>query len=150
MGMPYALMKRDRPEVFDLGKGSRMLGWPEVFERRYGTPLNPSPVSFLDIFGVNDSAGNFNDPLQSLDIVALTKRIEQYDNNVSGNPDDVAKRIIDWMGDDVCQLVNCWEEMEDMIRSRYSSKKLAEALFDPPILFSSPLKTYKQTGSVWG
>ncbi len=134
MGMPYALLKRDKAEAFDLGKGSRLHGWPQVFDRRYGYP-----------FGQGE--GNFCDPLQDISLNNLTKKIEDFDNKYTGDPATVAQRIIDWMGDDVCFLVNYWEEIEGMIESG-ESDRLAEEFSD--LKLEHALKDYKQTGSVWG
>jgi hypothetical protein len=149
MGMPYALLKQDKPEVFDLGKGVRMVGWTEVFERRYGPPFSNTPADIFNIFG-SDDKGNFLEPLQSLDLALLTKRLEKFDHGYSGEAAVVAKRIIDWMGDDVCYLCNYWEELSGCIESRMSAKKIAAEFNDLAVKLSVPMAKYKETGDVWG
>lgn len=138
MGMPYALMKRDKPEVFDLGKGSTLAGWPKVYGRRYGWPF--------DVKGVK---GNFEEPLDPIPLTTLTRLIMEYDHGYTGHPDTVAKRIFDWVGDDVCFLINYWEEVEGLIEAGEMDAVASEFKDLAPVL-CAPMKTYTQTGDVWG
>lgn len=135
MGMPYGLMKIGKPEIFNLGKGSRMFGggWLGVFSRSYGAPFDADEGNFHESFTVP---------------VDLEARVAEFDNRYSGDAETVARRIRDWMGDDACLLINYWEELESLIESkryRYIRKEFA----DVHARVEHPLSKYRETGSVW-
>jgi hypothetical protein len=137
MGMPYSLIKRDKPEIFDLGKGSVSRGgWLEVFDRGYG----------LFPFGFG---GNFLEPIKPVSFAVLKVRLDRYDGAYSGETSIVAKRIIEWMGDDVCMLFNGREELEYMIDEGKSEADIIKEFNDIGSLVTVPLGTYTITGSVW-
>lgn len=132
MGLPHALLKVDKPEAFDLGKGERSRSWMPVFNR------------MVDFFG----GGNFLEPMQNLDRATLVTRLIQHDNGYSGEPEEVADRILEWMGDDVCILSNGWEEMVMHIEDE--NPDIESEFSDTAEIVTCPLLQYRQTGSVWG
>jgi hypothetical protein len=138
MGIAYALMKRDKPEVFDLGKGSIRGGWMKVFERRLGWP-----------FGALDD-GNFLDPIVAPPVEKLAARIKKHDHGYTGDDvNSIAKTIVDWIGNDVCFLVNYWEEVQYMIEEGEPAEAFAKEFDDLSPKLAQPMNVYKQTGSVW-
>lgn len=135
MGMPYALLKRDKPEVFDLGKGGGMMAWPAVFGRVYGS----------GVFG--EKNGNFEEPFTAPD--DLADDILTHCRDYSGPPNTVARRIRAWMGSDACFLINYWEELSFLIEED-DRARIAEEFRDLAPVLCAPLWDYKQTGDVWG
>lgn len=136
MGMPYALIKRDKPEAFNLGKGSILAGWPKVFGRTYGIP-----------FGVGKS--NFEEPLDPTPTTTLTRLIIDYDHGYTGDASEVAERIAKWVGDDVCFLINYWEDIEGMLEDDDGAEAVDAEFNDLRPQLCAPLSKYVQTGDVW-
>lgn len=137
MGLPHALLKVDKPEVFNLGKGLASRSWSPVFGRNLG------------MFFIDGGAGNFLEPMKNLDKEWLVKQLIAFDKGYSGPAEDVATRIIEWMGDDACILSNGWEEMSEMIEDG-NIHDIQEEFSDTAAVVTIPLSQYKQTGSVWG
>lgn len=134
MGLPHALLKVDKPEVFDLGKGNASQSWGPVFERYLGPPFD-------------HRQGNFLQPMHNLDVDKLVPRLEVFDAGYTGNPEIVAARILKWMGDDVCVLCNGWEEMQQYIDD--SNVEVQTEFRDTAAAVNIPLLQYRETGSVW-
>lgn len=144
MGLPHTLLKIEKPEVFELGKGAGSRSWMPVLDRNIG---NWSMIALLS-GDPKFEAGNFLEPLQNLDRDNLVKRLKEHDGGYSGDPEIVADRIIAWMGDDACVLCNGWEEMEDYI-SRRASRQIQTEFSDTAAVVKVPLIQYRVTGSIW-
>lgn len=134
--MPYALIKKNKPEAFDLGKGSRTGGWVTVFGRYYGKPFD-------------DRDGNFLESIPRPLIEDLHKTIHA-DNGYSGPPPDIiTARIRDWIGEDEVFLINYWEEIVWMIEEGSGEDDFKNEFDGIYPLLSHPLSQYSETGNIW-
>ena len=139
MGIPYVLLKRDKPEAFILGKGAfHGRGWWEVFERR------------LNLMSSGDDLGNFLEPICGLEEGPLAARLEAFDQGYSGDAKEVSQRILTWLGDDVCFLSNCWEELCFMIEDGEDQSLISEEFADIQNVVCLPIANYRETGNIWG
>ena len=109
MGIPYALIKREVPEAFELGgKGhpNILMGWPGVFGRRFGDILSQI------IHGRRDPADNFQEPFRIDTITDLDQRIADNLTTDQASAKKAASLLRDWAGTSEVFLVNYWEEIE--------------------------------------
>lgn len=133
MGIRYALLKVHKPEVFELGKGSASRSWMDVFNRK---------------FGLLWDVGNFQEPITGLTKEKLVAKLKKYDRGYSGDAEEVAGRIIDWVGEDTVILTNLWEEVTDY-RDDMPDLDLSEEYPDTQELLTPSFNDYLETGNVW-